>query len=119
MAVEYLINKGYRKIAFVGGLADISSNQERFQGYKEALETAGLELHQDYIVGGDFKREGGHQATKGLLQLEPPPDAIFAANDRLALGAIQAIREQEIRIPEDIAVMGLMILNLPRCRRSS
>jgi LacI family transcriptional regulator len=106
MAVEHLISKGYRKIAFVGGLNDISSNRERFQGYREALEIAGIKLNQAYIVGGDFKRESGHQATKWLLQLESRPDAIFAANDLLALGAIQALREQGLRIPEDMAVIG-------------
>jgi LacI family transcriptional regulator len=106
MAVEYLINKGYQRIAFLGGLVDVSSNRERFQGYREALEIAGLKIPQAYTVGGDFRRESGHQATKGLLQLDPRPDAIFAANDLLALGAIQAIREQGLRIPEDIAVIG-------------
>jgi LacI family transcriptional regulator len=106
MAVEYLIGKGYHKIAFVGGPTDTSSNEERFHGYTEALEAAGIEARPAYIVGGDFKRESGYQATKGLLQLESRPDAIFAANDLLALGAIQAIREQGLRLPEDIAVMG-------------
>jgi LacI family transcriptional regulator len=106
LAVEYLIAKGYHRIAFVGGLTDTSSNQERFQGYKEALEAAGLQLNPAYIVGGDFKRESGHQATEALLKLEPRPDAIFAANDLLALGAIQALREQGLRIPEAMAVIG-------------
>jgi LacI family transcriptional regulator len=106
MAVEHLINKGYQKIAFVGGLADISSNRERFQGYQEALEAAGLKLNQAYIGGGDFKRASGHQVTERLLQLDPRPDAIFAANDILALGVIQAIKEQGLRIPEDMAVIG-------------
>jgi LacI family transcriptional regulator len=106
LAGEYLIAKGYQRIAFVGGLNDTSSNQERFQGYQEALEAAGRQLDPAYIVGGDFKRESGHQATKGLLQLDLRPDAIFAANDLLALGAIQAIREEGLRMPEDIAVIG-------------
>ena len=106
MAVEYLIGKGHREIAFIGGLKDISANQERLQGYKEALEFNEIEINENYIASGDFKRESGHHTMKSLLQVRPRPTAVFAANDLLALGAIQAIKEQGLTIPSDVAVIG-------------
>ena len=106
LAVEHLIGKGHERIAFIGGLKDASSNQDRVQGYKNALEINGLALNAAYILSGDFKRESGHQATLKLLQLRPRPSAVFAANDLLALGAIQAIKEAGLAIPGDIAVVG-------------
>jgi LacI family transcriptional regulator len=106
MAVEHLIGRGHRRIAFIGGLIDISANQERLQGYQEALAVNGIEPNRDYIVSGDFKRESGHQIMHKLLNLKERPDAVFAANDLLALGAIQAIREAGLTIPGDMAVSG-------------
>jgi LacI family transcriptional regulator len=106
MAVEHLLNRGYRKIAFIGGLIDISANQERLQGYQEALADNEVKQNPDYIASGDFKRESGHQIMQRLLMLKARPDAVFAANDLLALGAIQAIREAGLTIPDDVAVCG-------------
>ncbi|HBE80833.1 MAG TPA: LacI family transcriptional regulator [Firmicutes bacterium] len=106
IAVEYLISKGHKKIAFIGGLKDAFSNQDRLLGYKNALEMNGIPINQDYILNGDFKRESGHQATQKVLQVNLRPTAIFAANDMLALGAIQAIKEEGLVIPGDISVVG-------------
>ncbi len=106
VAVEHLIDKGHRKIAFIGGLKDAFSNQDRLLGYKNALEINGIPINKDYILNGDFKRESGHYTTKKMLQLVPRPTAVFAANDLLALGAIQAIKEEGLTIPGDIAVVG-------------
>ena len=106
MAVEHLISKGHKKIAFIGGLKDAFSNQDRLLGYKNALEMNEIPINKDYILNSDFKRESGHHTTQMILQLDPRPSAIFAANDMLALGAIQAIKEAGFSIPEDIAVVG-------------
>jgi LacI family transcriptional regulator len=106
IAVEHLINKGHQKIAFIGGLKDAYSNQDRLLGYKNALEVNGIPINQEYILNGDFKRESGHHTTQKVLQANPRPTAIFAANDMLALGAIQAIKEEGLAIPGDISVVG-------------
>jgi LacI family transcriptional regulator len=106
MAVEYLINKGHCHIAFIGGQKHIWDNQDRLQGYQQAMAMHNLAINPVYIQNGDFKRESGHVMMKKLLACEAPPSAVFAANDLLALGAIQAINEQGLAIPKDIAVVG-------------
>lgn len=106
MAVEHLIAKEHSRIAFIGGIKDAASNQDRLQGYKNALVANGISIDNDYIQSGDFKRESGHFITKKLLKLTPRPTAVFAANDLLALGAIQAIKEEGLTIPGDFAVVG-------------
>ena len=106
MAVEHLLNKGHQRIAFIGGLEDISANQERLKGYKNALEAHNISINQNYIRNSNFKRESGHYVMKEILKINPKPTAVFAANDLLALGAIQAIKEQGMSIPGDVAVVG-------------
>jgi LacI family transcriptional regulator len=106
MAVEHLIVRGHTRIVFLGGMKDISSNQERFMGYRRALENNHLGIHENYILNGNFKRETGYSMMKKILENNPKPDGVFAANDLLALGAIQAIKEAGMRIPIDMAVVG-------------
>lgn len=106
MAVEHLVKKGHKKIAFIGGFQDISASSERLKGYKYALEENNLEINKAYIKNGDFKRETGHVMMHNLLNLDQKPTAVFAANDLLALGAIQAIKEEGLSVPSDIAVIG-------------
>ena len=106
MAVEHLLEKGHRKIGFVGGVQDVATNNERFLGYRQALDNWGIGLEWDYIRKGDFRREGGLAVTKELLRLEERPTAIFAANDLTALGVLQAVKEEGLAIPQDVAVVG-------------
>lgn len=108
LAVECLVKKGHRRIAFIGGREDISTCQERLNGYQLALKNNNLEINGDYIKTGSFKRESGHFIMHEFLKLgaEKRPTAVFAANDLLALGAIQAIKESGLAIPADLAVIG-------------
>lgn len=107
-AVEYLIQKGHRRIAFIGGHEDISTTRERLKGYNKALTKYGLEVKDDLIKTGSFKRDSGHFMMRQFLELEESrrPTAVFAANDLLALGAVQAIKENNWQVPKDIAVVG-------------
>jgi LacI family transcriptional regulator len=105
-ATQYLIELGHRRIGFIAGLRQLNSAIERFEGYKAALSEHGIPFRDDYITQGDFRMNVGHQATQKLLALAEPPTAIFAANDLSALGAMEAVREQNLRIPEDISVIG-------------
>ncbi len=106
IATSYLIRKGRRRIAFLGGRKGVNVYQERFQGYREGLEENGLEVDANLVIEGDFSFQGGYQAVEVLLEKKEPFDAIFAANDLVALGAIERLKEEGIRVPQDVAVIG-------------
>lgn len=101
-ATNYLIERGHTHVAMIAGLGGPQGN--RTAGYLRAMTEAGLEPQVAAL--GKFDEEGGYQAMLKVLQITPWPSAIFAANDLMALGAVAAIREAGLRIPEDIAVMG-------------
>lgn len=105
-ATRYLIELGHRRIAFLAGLPQLNSAVERFEGYKAALAEYGIPLRDEYIAQGEFQMGVGHQTAQKLLALADTPTAIFAANDLSALGTMEALREQNLRIPEDISVIG-------------
>jgi LacI family transcriptional regulator len=103
---RYLIELGHRKIGFLAGLTQINSAVERFEGYKSALADHNIPLRDEYIVPGDFTTQVGYEGAQALLALEDIPTAIFATNDLSALGAMDAIREHDLRIPKDISIIG-------------
>ncbi|WP_158818796.1 LacI family DNA-binding transcriptional regulator [Methylocapsa sp. S129] len=101
-ATRYLMERGHRRIAMIAGIGGPQGN--RVSGYLRALSEAALA--PQLANYGDFNEEGGYRATKDILAASPRPTAIFAANDLMALGAMKAIREERLKIPDDIAVMG-------------
>ncbi len=106
-AVAHLISNGYRRIGMIGGPKSITNTNERVAGYRQALQSAGIPREapleqRGTLVGVDV---GFHLARK-LLELDPPVDAIFAANNRLTVGALRAIYAQRKRIPDDVALVG-------------
>lgn len=105
-ATQYLIELGHRRIGFIAGLPQLSSAIERFEGYRAALSDYGIPFREDYVAPGDFRTQVGYQAAQKLLALPDAPTAIFATNDLSALGAMEAIRERNLRIPEDVSVIG-------------
>lgn len=102
-AVVYLIESGRKSIATIAGPQDMVGGIERFDGYREALAAAGMPIVAAY---GEFTRESGSRAMRELLADAPGIDAVFAASDLMAEGAMGVIREAGLRIPEDIAVLG-------------
>lgn len=106
--VEHLIKLGHKKIATITGSSDIQSAQDRLEGYHGALEKYGLlgETPGSFIVNGNFVKKTAYNATLLLLSGSVKPTAIFAASDDMALGAMKAIKEQGLRIPQDIALVG-------------
>jgi len=106
MATEYLIRQGYHKIACITGPLDKTTAQERLNGYRQAMNNAGLEILPGYEVSGDFEFEGGVPAMEKLLALPEPPHAVFASNDAMAVGAYQALYHRGLRVPDDVAVIG-------------
>lgn len=107
MAVEYLIAKGHRRIGMIAGIANTPPREVRLAGYRQALRSHGLPADDLLIRGADYQEQGGHEAMVELLRLANRPTAVFAANDLMALGAMMAIREAGLRIPDDIAIVGL------------
>ena len=103
-AVNFLIAKGYRRIGMLAGSSGPATL--RVAGYRQALAEHGLALDPQLVCVDDFTEAGGYRAMGQLLTVSPPPDAVFAANDMMALGALVAIRDAGLRIPEDVALVG-------------
>ena len=106
LSVVHLLKKGYRKLAFIGGEPGLSGVEDRLLGYRKAHDKFGLTPAQDLIVESGFTFESGYSAMNNLLDQSMKPDAVFAENDVIALGVIQAIRTRGLKVPEDIAVSG-------------
>ncbi len=100
---EYLLSLGHRRIGFIGGRRNISTAGQREAGFRAALTTAGLT--PSLIVDGDFTYAGGFEAASRLLA-DHGPTAIFAANDQMALGALNAARAAGLHVPDDVTVVG-------------
>jgi LacI family transcriptional regulator len=103
-AVSHLIRLGYQRIATITGLPGGAASADRLEGYEKALTERGRNPDQSLIVEGDFTEVGGYYAMQRLLPAKP--DAVFAASDLMAIGAMRAAREAGLRIPEDVAFVG-------------
>ncbi|APC40283.1 LacI family DNA-binding transcriptional regulator [Clostridium estertheticum] len=112
-ATNYLIGLGHSSIAHIVGISENLSGIERFNAYKNALTDAGIAVKSNLIVKGDFTINGGYNATKKLLQKEIPT-AIFCGNDMMAIGAMQAIEEANLNVPEDISIVGFDDIEVAR-----
>lgn len=106
LATEHLVSHGYRRIALIGGHEDIVAAQSRHQGYCDALEAAGLPVCDRLIGYGGFSEHRAYVAAHALLSGPGRPDAIFAASDAMAVGALRAAHALGLRVPGDVAVMG-------------
>jgi LacI family transcriptional regulator len=106
IVTEYLIKLGHRRIAHITGPLKTRSALNRLKGYKLTLKKYEIEYRDELVGEGDFRIKGGYQVMKRLLKIAEPPTAIFAANDLLALGAIQAIQKKKYHIPEDFCIIG-------------
>jgi len=105
--VEHFYLLGYRELGFIGSAADSEISNLREAGYTKAIESFGLPLNRRWFVhGDDFFESSGYTAMQQLIQSGSLPKAIFAASDLLALGAIRALKEHDLRVPEDIAIIG-------------
>lgn len=105
-AVRYLLELGHKKIAHIKGPATYQCSLERYEGYQQALTEAGIAPQPDYVVQGDFLVASGLTAAYSLFALPEPPSAIFAANDHMAWGVLEAAEECGLRVPEDLSVVG-------------
>ncbi|PUU93875.1 MAG: transcriptional regulator, partial [Halanaerobium sp.] len=107
---QYLINKGHRDIAFIGGSFSEKSapdfyHEKRFLGFKKAMTANNLEWKNKWIIDGSWEKEPAYRATQKLLKQEELPTAIFAASDQMAIGIMRAVHEEGLNIPEDISII--------------
>lgn len=112
--VRHLISLGHRRIAIIRGAAHNHDAAERLRGYRLALREAGIALDRSLEPEGGFTEAGGFAAALRLAGMKPRPTAIFAANDSMAIGALSALRESGLRVPDDIAVGGFDDIPLAR-----
>ncbi|WP_433614360.1 LacI family DNA-binding transcriptional regulator [Dactylosporangium sp. CA-139114] len=106
LAVEHLLKLGRRCIAAIAGPQDMGVGKARLRGYREALRAASHPFDDRLVAYGDFSEASGAEAMNRLLHLNPGLDAVFAASDLMAVGAIRALREQGRAVPADVAVVG-------------
>jgi len=105
-AVDYLAKAGYKRIAYIAGLPQIPSSRQREEGYREALIHNGLPVDSNLIKYGDSRHISGVKLCDELLNLNPPPDALFTGNNLITLGALETIHRRGLNIPKDIAIIG-------------
>ncbi|MFK0165092.1 LacI family DNA-binding transcriptional regulator [Rhizobium sp. NPDC090279] len=103
--VEHLGTLGHRHIAHIGDAEDTFTGRERFQGYRDGLTALGIEYHEGLVFRTVVDQLGGYRAAQQILTLNPRPTAIFAVNNMTAVGAMQALRERQLSVPQDIALV--------------
>lgn len=105
-ATAHLITNGYHRIGIISGPTTTTSGRERLEGYRQALQEAGLVYDPALVRSGSFKEQSGLVLTRELLAREPSIDALFCANNLMTVGALTALQERQLRTPEDIALVG-------------
>lgn len=105
-ATRQLIEKGNKKIAFVSGKEEYTSNELKHQGYLRALKEASIEIVDEYVVNGDYTYDSGIKAIQQFMELNDKPTAVFAASDAIALGVIHGAQDLGYQVPDDIEVFG-------------
>src|SRR5690606_16062124 len=107
-AIRHLIQEhGYKRIAFIRGIPGQIDAEQRFQAYQEELKSQGLRFDEDLVVVGDYSSESGRAAIRVLLdERRMRFQALVAANDSMAFGALEALQQRGVRVPDDVAVTG-------------
>lgn len=105
-ATSHLINHGHKKIGFIYSVPNVSTTNDRLAGYKKALEDNGIEFDEQFLERGYATVEGGAKAVETLLKRDPEITAVFAQTDLMTIGVISKLKEQSIKIPEQVAIVG-------------
>jgi len=117
LAVEHLVDLGHRRVGFIGGPQGVQSCVDRLAAFKSVLSERGIPVRGEWIAFSDFTQQAGYRAAKDLLKRGERPTAIFATNDVVALGVLQAADELGIRVPEELSLVGyddISYASLPR-----
>lgn len=118
-AVEQLIIRGHKRIGIICGPKDVFTTQERLKGYIRVHEDYAMQIDENLIKFEDYRLEGGYKALLELLEIEPSPTAVFVTNYEMTLGAIIAINEKDIKIPNDLSFIGFDNLQMARIVKPS
>lgn len=106
-ATALLLDEGHERVALITGpLTDPVNGYPRYQGYRDALEAKGVAFDERYVRVGDYRYNSGMEAMKEFLAMDNPPTAVFAASDKMAVGAIHAVQDAGKRVPEDVSIIG-------------
>lgn len=114
IATQFMISRGYTRIACIAGPQDKTPARLRLEGYRQAMHAAGLPILPGFIIEADFEFQGGFNAMNALLALEQPPEAVFTSNDAMAVGVYHALYQAGMTVPQDMAVMGYDDIELAR-----
>jgi LacI family transcriptional regulator len=106
LVVDHLVSQNYKCIAHIAGFKHIRIYKERIRGYKDALEESGLEVKENWIIESNLRLEDGRRIMQQLLDSPERPDAVYVAGDYAALGALQVLLENNIKVPEEMALIG-------------
>jgi DNA-binding LacI/PurR family transcriptional regulator len=104
--MSHLIALGHHRIAYIGDRSGLHSDAERCDGYRESLQAGGIPFDPALVATGDGTHAGGLDAMRDLLTRQDPPTAVFCYNDMSAYGALRAVRDRGLRVPEDISIAG-------------
>lgn len=105
-AVDYLVECGHKRIGLIAGPQGFRSAKERRTGFMDAMKRHGLPVPDELVAEGNYRFESGKAAAEQLLALDPPPTAIFASNDEMAIGALQLAKQRGMRVPEELSLIG-------------
>ena len=105
-ATRHLINIGYRKIAMIGSDHTDTNGEAKLQGHLQALKENGIPFNEQYLRMTEDKMESAYLTAKKLMEIDNPPEAIFVATDNMAIGAMDSIKDKDLKIPQDVAVVG-------------
>ncbi len=111
-AAEYLVSLGHERIAVISGPLSSTPGRERHEGFAQGLRDCGCELQEHYLQVGDFREDSGYQAALRLLAVRPAPTAVFVANNLMAIGALRAMHNLGVRIPQEISFIAFDDLSL-------
>jgi len=114
IATQHLIAKGHTDIGCITGVLDKLTAQQRYSGFTQAMEEAGLAINPAWIAAGDFECEGGEQAFATLYARGPLPSALFVCNDMMALSVINAASKKGLSVPDDLSIIGYDDINLAK-----
>ncbi len=106
LAVRHLYEKGHRDIAFISGNTDETNGRDRLRGFRDAMKELQLEIHEDWILEGNFNKETARQISKQLFKGRHKPSAVFCADDYMAIGVMETVKACGLKIPEQAAIVG-------------
>jgi LacI family transcriptional regulator len=105
--IRYLLELGHERICLLSGPESISTAKDRINGFRRAMKDARMDVPEPLILSGNFTQQSGYEMTIASLESDPAPTALFAGNNFIAIGALRALRERNIRVPEDIALVAV------------